>query len=311
MVDCDRLPPNVLALLLKHVALLDHESATSFESTCKRVSRVSAEYLVWLDVATAFSVADCEAALCLSPACRAISLAESELAALPIGDDSMFDNAAHSPVHVSFARFVAPFNRTVRAQLVAVYERICGAAATCARRNAVCRELVLHWRPLIAIEPRYMPLKIEGFYTARYGSHGTELVWLERDGWRLRALKLTGDPNVPAGEVSLDLLLARDVGRALGRVRLAEAGFRAPFWGVAFAATVVRVLDIEWAEQDRFVFYPCASANAFQWWTLAPLTGHDAAPVGVHRLPFDRLPQRVRDEFQRVQLDQQRAEQEE
>jgi hypothetical protein len=62
-------------------------------------------------------VADCESALCLSHACRAISLGESDIAALPVGDDIMFDDADASPVHVNCARFVAPFDRTVRAQL--------------------------------------------------------------------------------------------------------------------------------------------------------------------------------------------------
>jgi hypothetical protein len=306
MVDSlDDLPPNVLALILKFVAIADHASATSLESTCKRVNFASASYLVWLDVARIFGVDDCESAQCLSSACHAISLAESDIAALPVGGDSMFDAADASPVHVNCARFVAPFDRTVRVALQQIYERIGGAAAICARRNAVCRELVMHWRPMFLSTPERdgsLPA-IEGFYTALYGWHGVELVWIERQGWRIRGIKLTGDPNVPAGEVSIDLLLARDLGRALGRVRLAERGFRAPHWGVAFASHIARTIDLEWAERDQFAFTPCTALDALVRWTVIDLARWDQQH-SLHRLQFERLPQRVRDEFQRLQQQQ-------
>lgn len=301
----DALPPNVLALVLKFVAIADHRAATSLESTCKRINFASASYLVWLDVARHLGVDDCESALCLSSACHAISLDESGIAALPIGDESIFDAADASPVHVNCARFVAPFDRTVRQALQHIYERIGGAAPICARRNAVCRELVMHWRPFFLstlVRDGSFPT-IEGFYTALYGWHGVELVWIDRQGWRIRGIKLTGDPNVPAGEVSIDLLLTRDLGRALGRIRLAERGFRSPHWGTAFASHIAPTLDLEWAQRDQFAFSPCSARDALIRWTLVDPARWDQQH-DLHRLQFDKLPQRVRDEFQRLQQQQ-------
>lgn len=46
-----------------------------------------------------------------------------------------------------------------------------------------------------------------GFFKGTYGSHGVEVVLVSYEGNRLHGTKVTGDPNVPAGKLSLEVHL--------------------------------------------------------------------------------------------------------
>ncbi|XP_063801745.1 F-box only protein 31 isoform X2 [Pseudophryne corroboree] len=50
-----------------------------------------------------------------------------------------------------------------------------------------------------------------GFFKGTYGSHGLEIVMLSFHGTTAKATKITGDPNVPAGQPTLEIDLARPV----------------------------------------------------------------------------------------------------
>ncbi|XP_059192086.1 F-box only protein 31 [Centropristis striata] len=50
-----------------------------------------------------------------------------------------------------------------------------------------------------------------GLFKGTYGSHGLEIVMLSFIGTYARATKLTGDPNVPAGQLTLNVDLSRPV----------------------------------------------------------------------------------------------------
>ncbi|XP_067293229.1 F-box only protein 31 isoform X2 [Pseudorasbora parva] len=50
-----------------------------------------------------------------------------------------------------------------------------------------------------------------GLFKGTYGSHGLEIIMLSFHGSKAKATKLTGDPNVPAGQLTLEIDLNRPV----------------------------------------------------------------------------------------------------
>lgn len=50
-----------------------------------------------------------------------------------------------------------------------------------------------------------------GLFKGTYGSHGLEIIMLSFHGSKAKATKLTGDPNVPAGQLTLEVDLNRPV----------------------------------------------------------------------------------------------------
>lgn len=78
--------------------------------------------------------------------------------------------------------------------------------------------------------------RLTGLYEAWYGTHGLEFIWVEQSGYALRATKITGDVNVPAGVVTFEVVLDARLDYGVGRIQLARTGFRSPFFGRAVVA---------------------------------------------------------------------------
>lgn len=272
------LPDNVIAVVLTHALLADLRSGAALELSCRATARIAANFLVWRDVAAALQLDAMETAPCFAASFGREALVVAGLADLPIVDDAAF--LTDSVVH----RAVAPLLRPAVEHVVDRVYGLCGAPATCARRSAALRQIVVGWR---ARRP------LNGFFCSVYGAHGVELLHFEQRGCTVRALKLTGDPNVPAGELSVELVLSLTGHAGCGRVRLAEHGFRSPHWGtLALLRLSPAKLALEWQARDRFTFTRCSAAAARALYDAA--LPPEQWLAGTHRLARERLPDDVR-----------------
>ncbi|CEM02304.1 unnamed protein product [Vitrella brassicaformis CCMP3155] len=118
-------------------------------------------------------------------------------------------------------------------------------------------------------EGRMVARHLTGLWTASYGPHGYEFLWLDGDGPVVCARKVTGDPNVPAStytffaelnapvptdDFSIHLQMSADPSRRqelagatfrhyLGKGRLAQTNYGSPRWSPLHLATMNNSVD--------------------------------------------------------------------
>ena len=216
-------PDVVLAHLL---ACCDVPTAVRLQSACKRLARIAADYLVWHDIARARAIDlapyEAESAKCfvVMQGLPSVSVfmelvRERPFEALRDFDEQRLESLfeSHMVATVSEARSVLPFYKTL-----ATVHSIASAGSLAVLRTALAKSVAL------AMHGMGMRSSLSGFFLGEYGSHGTELVFVEHIGFHLRAFKVTGDPNVPAGELTWSVLLDAFLAEGFGVIRLAEHG---------------------------------------------------------------------------------------
>eukprot|EP01127_Copromyxa_protea_P015958 TRINITY_DN4673_c0_g1_i2.p1 TRINITY_DN4673_c0_g1~~TRINITY_DN4673_c0_g1_i2.p1 ORF type:complete len:245 (-),score=40.61 TRINITY_DN4673_c0_g1_i2:316-1050(-) len=74
---------------------------------------------------------------------------------------------------------------------------------------------------------------LSGTWRSIYGSHGEEFIKIEHVGYQVVATKLKGDVNVPATKRTFEMTLLQDSCGlyGIGRIHLADRGYRNPRWG--------------------------------------------------------------------------------
>jgi len=76
-------------------------------------------------------------------------------------------------------------------------------------------------------------LNLSGDWFGLYGGHGLELVRVTQRGYLLTTVKLRGDVNVPTGKPTFEMVMRRSGRRGIGRIHLADPGYRNAHWGFA------------------------------------------------------------------------------
>lgn len=96
----------------------------------------------------------------------------------------------------------------------------------------------------------YLKINLTGYWVGDYGRHGKELVKIEQKGYEVIASKVTGDENVPAGQITWRMTLDKNLTRGKGFMQVAEIGYNNPAWVTAY----INVLDKNSIQVTWFVF---------------------------------------------------------
>jgi len=91
-------------------------------------------------------------------------------------------------------------------------------------------------------------LDLNGDWIGDYDAHGFEHLKIYHYGYKVRAIKVTGDPNVPAKKVTWEMTLDSDLKKGKGRVHLANDGFVNSRWSTGY-------IQIESHDQIIFSWY--------------------------------------------------------
>lgn len=90
-------------------------------------------------------------------------------------------------------------------------------------------------------------IKLQGAWEGDYEAHGLEKLKIYQSGYKLRAVKVTGDLNVPAKKVTWEIRLNADMTKGKGRIHLADIGFKNSRWATAYVGVnSERQLVISW-----------------------------------------------------------------
>jgi len=107
-----------------------------------------------------------------------------------------------------------------------------------------------NWKGLFIL--CHMKIDLNGFWIGDYGRHGKEVLQIHHKGYDIVAKKVTGDENVPAGEVTWKMTLDSDLTRGKGFMQIAEIGYKNPTWVTAYIDVIDRnSLQITWFVYDH------------------------------------------------------------
>lgn len=99
----------------------------------------------------------------------------------------------------------------------------------------------------------YMKIDLNGYWIGDYGRHGKELIRIYQRGYELAAIKVTGDENVPAGQVTWKMTLDRNLNKGKGYMQVAESGYKNPTWVTSYLNVIDRnSIQITWFVYDLF-----------------------------------------------------------
>jgi len=108
-----------------------------------------------------------------------------------------------------------------------------------------------NWKGLYVL--CHMKIDLNGYWIGDYGRHGKELIRIYQKGYEVIAKKVTGDENVPAGQISWKMTLDRNLTKGKGFMQVAEIGYKNAAWVTAYLDIIDQnSLQITWFIYDHF-----------------------------------------------------------
>jgi len=100
----------------------------------------------------------------------------------------------------------------------------------------------------------FSSINVTDIWQAEYGVHGEETIQVVQEGYFIHAVKITGDPNVPAGKPTWNIVLFRDRMHGKGQIHLADTGYQNPRWEPA---------KMTITDRNNFFIYWCFTLPSF------------------------------------------------
>jgi len=108
-----------------------------------------------------------------------------------------------------------------------------------------------NWKGLYVL--CYLNIDLNGYWIGDYGRHGKEIINIYQKGYEVIARKITGDENVPAGEITWKMTLDKDFKMGKGFMQVAEIGYKNAAWVTAYLEIIdYNSLQITWFIYDNF-----------------------------------------------------------
>ena len=108
-----------------------------------------------------------------------------------------------------------------------------------------------NWKGLYVL--CFMNIDLNGYWIGDYGRHGKEIIEIYQKGYEVIAKKITGDENVPAGEIIWKMTLDKNFKKGKGFMQVAEIGYKNPAWVTAYLDIIdCNSLQITWFIYDNF-----------------------------------------------------------
>ena len=111
-------------------------------------------------------------------------------------------------------------------------------------------QTLTNWKSLYIL--CHMRIDLNGYWVGDYGRHGKELIHITQKGYEVIARKITGDENVPAGQIAWRMKLNRNLMKGKGFMQVAEIGHKNATWVTSYLDIIDQnSLQITWFIYDH------------------------------------------------------------